>query len=317
MRARLIRPEFFTDSKVCKLPLAVRILFQGLWCLADREGKLVDQPEDIKFRVMPADDLDIDQALQLLEQRGFIQRYAAENMQCIAIKNFLKHQAPHHTEKKSVLPELPALTVSSPLRNREPQDISKMLIYGSSTCTSIDIEDRGCRGEETLTVSSPLSNREFTVKAKTPSKTPRVKTTSKSKPEPLPLWPGCEHFRMDAHGYELARQWYAKERLPETLLPHAIKEVDSWLGTTTKTAKAACTAIDHHEYLYKAWALENAQRSLAVCSNGGKKETEYERKRREMRERQARLEEEAKHGKARNEQTAVAGARVMAAESGF
>src|SRR5919205_256420 len=40
MRARLVRPEFWTDSTVSQLPDSTRLLYVGLWCLADDAGYL-------------------------------------------------------------------------------------------------------------------------------------------------------------------------------------------------------------------------------------------------------------------------------------
>ena len=40
MRVRLVRPEFWSDSKMAALPVAVRLTYMGLWCLADDGGYL-------------------------------------------------------------------------------------------------------------------------------------------------------------------------------------------------------------------------------------------------------------------------------------
>jgi hypothetical protein len=41
MRARLIRPEFFTDDTIGRLSHGARLLYVGTWCLADDDGYLV------------------------------------------------------------------------------------------------------------------------------------------------------------------------------------------------------------------------------------------------------------------------------------
>lgn len=38
MRTRLIRPEFFADTKLADLEDACRLFYVGLWCLADDDG---------------------------------------------------------------------------------------------------------------------------------------------------------------------------------------------------------------------------------------------------------------------------------------
>lgn len=103
-RQRLLSPEFFVDQKVCSLQPLERLLFQGLWTLADREGKLVDQPFEMKLKLMPVDNIDIDAALWHIADAGLIVRYQVGSQQLILIPNFLKFQNPHHRENKSTLP---------------------------------------------------------------------------------------------------------------------------------------------------------------------------------------------------------------------
>src|SRR5262245_4448792 len=59
-RARLLKPGFFTNEDLVELPPAARLLFAGLWTLADREGRLEDRPKRIKLAVLPYDDVDVD-----------------------------------------------------------------------------------------------------------------------------------------------------------------------------------------------------------------------------------------------------------------
>lgn len=104
-RARNIKPGFFTNDELVELPFEARLLFIGLWTIADREGRMVDRPRKIKMEIFPADDVDCDKALALLADSGFITRYQVGEYKVIEILNFCKHQAPHSTEKDSVLPD--------------------------------------------------------------------------------------------------------------------------------------------------------------------------------------------------------------------
>ena len=107
MRARNIKPDFFRDAELAEVTVETRYLFIGLWCLADREGKLKDHPKQIRFEVFPEtktkDDIEI--MLKALVERDLIIRYAVDNKRYIKVTNFLKHQSPHTTEKKSEIPE--------------------------------------------------------------------------------------------------------------------------------------------------------------------------------------------------------------------
>lgn len=103
-RARNIKPGFFANEELVELSFAVRLLFIGLWTIADRAGRLEDKPKKIKMALFPADNLDIDEALAELEKSGFIQRYEAEGTRYIQILAFSKHQNPHKDEKASTIP---------------------------------------------------------------------------------------------------------------------------------------------------------------------------------------------------------------------
>jgi hypothetical protein len=56
MRIRTIKPEFFEDEKLAELPPHDRLMFIGLWLLADRNGVLEHRPAWIKAKIFPYDD---------------------------------------------------------------------------------------------------------------------------------------------------------------------------------------------------------------------------------------------------------------------
>jgi hypothetical protein len=111
-RARNIKPSFFKNDVLVELPYETRLLFIGLWTLADREGRLEDRPRKIKMELFPADDCDVDSMLQQLADAGFIERYGASTVQTrckhqaeyIQILKFGKHQNPHKHERASEIP---------------------------------------------------------------------------------------------------------------------------------------------------------------------------------------------------------------------
>lgn len=108
-RARLLKPGFFTNEKIVELPPFARLLFQGLWLIADREGRLEDRPRRIKMELFPADNIDVDELLDMLAGADLIIRYEVEAQGYIAIPSFSKHQTPHHREQASVIPAPKAL----------------------------------------------------------------------------------------------------------------------------------------------------------------------------------------------------------------
>ena len=96
-------------------PLA-RLLFAGLWTVADREGRLDDAPRKIKVQTLPYDDFDCNALLNQLVETGFIQRYEHENSKYIQVLNFAKHQNPHMKEAESLIPA-PTLHHTSIVQN--------------------------------------------------------------------------------------------------------------------------------------------------------------------------------------------------------
>ncbi len=110
MRARNIKPGFFRNEQLLKTSPLGRLLFAGLWCLADREGRLPDRPAQIKWDILPADDCDVSALLDELALRGFIRRYTAGDARYIEVTRFLAHQKPHYKEKASIIPPPPDTT---------------------------------------------------------------------------------------------------------------------------------------------------------------------------------------------------------------
>lgn len=121
-RTRMIKPSFFYDEKMAELCVEGRLLFAGLWTLADREGRLEDRPLLIKKDIFPYDNFNVDQILSNLFQLKMIVRYVVDGQKYIQIVNFTKHQKPHNTEKASKIPQIPQdyqLTKDSPLKDGE------------------------------------------------------------------------------------------------------------------------------------------------------------------------------------------------------
>ena len=77
MRARNIKPGFFKNDTLAELDFAGRLLFIGLWGIADRAGRLEDRPKKIKAEVFPYDEVNVDTFLGELARLGFILRYEA------------------------------------------------------------------------------------------------------------------------------------------------------------------------------------------------------------------------------------------------
>ena len=106
-RIRYLKPEFFFDEDLAALKCEVRLGYAGLWCHADRQGRLEDSPKRLKAMIFPYDNVDMEKIISALTVKPFIQRYEVKGKRYIQIINWAKHQKPHHTEKDSLIPESP------------------------------------------------------------------------------------------------------------------------------------------------------------------------------------------------------------------
>jgi hypothetical protein len=158
-RARNIKPALFKNEILGVADPLLTILFENLWCLADREGRMEDRPLRIKAETFPyREGLDVNGYLTELEHMGFIERYLVDGAALIQIINFKKHQTPHNTEKPSELPApntashcacgLPGITVKPPLSPGEitaalPPDSLNPLTDSFNPCTDSLNPDNG------------------------------------------------------------------------------------------------------------------------------------------------------------------------------
>lgn len=105
-RARTLKPAFFTDETLALCSPIARLLFAGLWTIADRDGKLRDRPRQIRAELFPYEAVpDANEWLEELTRSGLIVRYVVNEEGFIKIPGFAKHQHPHPREQPSEFPE--------------------------------------------------------------------------------------------------------------------------------------------------------------------------------------------------------------------
>ncbi len=153
-RARNIKHGFFTNEQLALCPFEARLLFAGLWLLADREGRLEDRPLKIKANIMPFDNVDCDQLLTVLENNDLITRYSRDGRKCIWINTFLEHQKPHHNEPASDLPEYGGST------SENGRSASEESASTSDKHTKHGIQDSAFRIQDSDTTPSASSDSE-------------------------------------------------------------------------------------------------------------------------------------------------------------
>jgi len=146
MRARNLKPGYFRNELLGKADPLIGTLFQGLWCEADREGRLEDRPLRLCGTVFPyrrsVTEKKVDKMLAWLAEYGFITRYEIDGCRYIQVIEFLSHQNPHKNEAPSKIPALSS--VSHPTSTRQaPCDNgtstgAEPAIYGSRPASSLN-----------------------------------------------------------------------------------------------------------------------------------------------------------------------------------
>ena len=156
MRARNLKPALFKNEVLGTADPLYTILFEGLWCLADREGRLEDRPLRIKAEVLAyRENIDIEALLAWLHNHGFIVRYLACGQRLIQIIKFLEHQSPHKNEVPSVLPEWDGSASNQGCADLQPKTVSLALTPSSLTPDSGLLTADSLTHESTAKVESP------------------------------------------------------------------------------------------------------------------------------------------------------------------
>ena len=92
MRPRNLRPGFVRNEDLAQISFEGRLLFQGLWCLADCKGRLEDRPMRMKADLFPYDAMEVEPLVGKLAEKGLILRYEVDGKRLIWIPTFCKHQ---------------------------------------------------------------------------------------------------------------------------------------------------------------------------------------------------------------------------------
>jgi len=105
---RNLSKVIFNNDTMGELSPTARLLFAGLWCLADNKGRLEDKPRTIKKAIMGYDDVSasqVDEMLQSLHDKEFIVRYGTSGNNYIQVNNFSKYNSTHIRRKQSIIPQ--------------------------------------------------------------------------------------------------------------------------------------------------------------------------------------------------------------------
>lgn len=200
MRARSLKPKLFKNELLGGVDPLITILFEGLWCCADREGRLEDRPLRLCAEVFPyrraVTEKKVDGWLDWLHAQEFVTRYEVAGQRFIQVLAFHKHQKPHSKEKDSEIPPLSS-GVPLPRSGRAPTKVRASTDQGS--------------GEHALTPDSGLL-------------TPDCSLRERAREAPRPEEAGLEAWRdvgCDPQAMESWLEHLAKHHPPKALPAHA------------------------------------------------------------------------------------------------
>ena len=103
-RIRTIKPDFFTSEDIVSLSPLARLLFISTWLEADREGRFVWRPKNLKLRYLPGDNCDIDALTEELLDAGLVVTYGVNGQTYAEIPSFTRHQVINNRESESTIP---------------------------------------------------------------------------------------------------------------------------------------------------------------------------------------------------------------------
>ena len=112
---RTVKPSLFDHEELYEAEirsgLPLRLAFVGLFCQADRRGRFKWRPRRLKNRVLPYDELELEDVLAALVENGFLVRYEAAGETFGAFPTWESHQSINGREAESELPAPPGLEI--------------------------------------------------------------------------------------------------------------------------------------------------------------------------------------------------------------
>lgn len=176
-RIRTIKPEFFTSDDITGLSPLARLLYIGLWCEADREGRFEWKPTAFKRRYLPDDACDIQALCQELIDARLVVRYGHG---LAYVPTFRKHQHLNGKETPSKLESPDAYESDTDSTRRPRVDHASRDASGRDGVASLDatslpfpsLPSQGGLGE-IASMTEPVPAAEPTAAPSTPAVRPQ------------------------------------------------------------------------------------------------------------------------------------------------
>jgi len=111
-RRRMIDPDFWSDSRIKKLPPVERLFFLGMISHADDEGRLQADPAYLRSKIFPYDDFSLDEIREMrdhiVEANPNVKLYENSGEEYLYFRKWSRYQKPSHPQP-SKLPKPPQL----------------------------------------------------------------------------------------------------------------------------------------------------------------------------------------------------------------
>lgn len=92
-RIRTIKPSLWTSPEFVACSMAARLLWIGTWNFADDYGVLKDDPAELKFQILPGDNVDAhDLVDELVSRKMLLRKVAPDGTRVLVIRTFGIHQ---------------------------------------------------------------------------------------------------------------------------------------------------------------------------------------------------------------------------------
>ena len=108
-KIRTVKPELFRHEQLFEAEqnseFPLRLIFIGLFTVADAEGRFRRRPRQLKLDILPYDDINFSAALSALAEFGSVQRYEYQGECYGYIPTWRKHQSINQREPESMLPD--------------------------------------------------------------------------------------------------------------------------------------------------------------------------------------------------------------------
>ena len=270
-RSRNIKPNFFKNELLGEIPPLGRLLFAGLWTMADRAGRLEDRPKKLKNELLGYDDCDVDSLLGALAKYGFIERYVADGIDYIQICKFNKHQNPHRNETDSTIPApgehsastVPSTKAAPELTDTAPADSHNLI---PDSCKLIKPE-----------AASPCQD--IAEKKSSPDKPKKSGKFDECQTEFETAWKAYPR-RPGASKKEAWQAWLARRRdgVDAALMVDGVKRYAAYIiasGQAPKFIKHAATFFGPYEHYKADWSVPEHQAPPANSKHTGFANTNY------------------------------------------